>query len=56
MNELSLHAKIEAGKRRLYQLADRYGRTDARVLAWDQKLHQDIVALQRRQLCEAKTS
>lgn len=44
----SLHLKIVKSKQRLLELAEQYGRTDPKVLAYSRKLDKLIVEFQRR--------
>ena len=43
----SLHLRIVKSKQRLLDLAEKYGRTDTRVLAYSRKLDKMIVEFQR---------
>lgn len=44
----SLYLRVAMGRKRLVELATRYGRDDLRVLAYSRKLDKIIVKLQRR--------
>lgn len=50
MPESMLILKIELGKMRLRELAERYGREDRRVLKYSQKLDNLIAELMQRRL------
>jgi hypothetical protein len=50
MSILTLHAKIEVGKRHLIRLAQRYGRTDLRVLAQSEAVDELINQYMRGQI------